>query len=451
MKRTFIAPLVVCLSLAACEEAPPPATPAEPPAAPVAQPAAPLPPAPRADANLIPRKVLFGNPDHVSPRLSPNGKQLLFIAPDQGVMNVWVASSDDPKTAKVITHERTRPIRVAMWAKTGEHVLYTNDKGGDENFHIFAVDLKSGTEKDLTPFDGVRAEIADTFITHPTWVLATMNKRDKKFMDPVVIDVKTGKLDVLAENTEGYAGYVNDDDAKLRMAVKILPDGTQEYLVPGKAKGAAWTSWGKVLHEDVQTTEPLFFERNKKTLYFKDSRGRDTSALVAVDMPSGAPKVLFEDPKADAEALLVDPKTEKVQAVASNRERRVWRVLDKSIQPDMDALAKVAAGDLQIGSRSDDDKRWIAAFVRDDGPVAYYVWDRDKKAATFLFVDRPALEKVKLTKMHPVVIKSRDGFELVSYLSLPRAHDVQQSGKADQPLPMVLFVHVGPWARDQWG
>ncbi len=176
-----------------------------------------------------------------------------------------------------------------MWAKTNEQVLYTNDKGGDENFHIFAVDIKSGLEKDLTPFDGVRAEISDTFISHPTWVLATMNKRDKRFMDPVVIDVKTGKLDVLAENTEGFAGYVNDEDGKLRMAVKVLPDGGQEFLVPGKTKGA-WTSFGKVLHEDVQTTEPLGFERNNKTLYFKDSRDATPAPLLASRCPPARPR-----------------------------------------------------------------------------------------------------------------------------------------------------------------
>ncbi len=388
----------------------------------------------------------------MSPRLSPNGKQLLFIAPDQGVMNVWVAPSDDPKSAKAITHERTRPIRFATWAKTNEQVLYTNDKGGDENFHIFAVDLKSGQEKDLTPFEGVRAEVSDTFIAHPTWVLATMNKRDKKFMDPVVIDVKTGKIDVLAENTEGYAGYVNDDDAKLRMAVKILPDGSQEYLVPGKAKGATWTSWGKVLHEDVQTTEPLFFERNKKTLYFKDSRGRDTSASSASRCPTGAPTLLFEDPKADAEALLVDPKTEPrcrpspatasaASGTSSTRaSRATWTRSPRS--PPATSTSAAAPTTTSAGS---------PPSSATTGRSPYYLWDRDKKAATFLFVDRPALEKVKLTKMHPVVIKSRDGFDLVSYLSLPRAHDVQQTGKSDQPLPLVLFVHGGPWARDQWG
>jgi hypothetical protein len=180
-------------ALLACEETPAPVTPPqpEPPgsAAATATPAAPAPAAPRADASLLPRKLLFGNPDRLPPRISPDGKRILFIAPDEGVLNVWVGPADDPKAAKPVTHERARPIRRAFWGQTSEHVVYANDKGGDENFHVFAVDLKAGTQRDLTPFEGVRSDIADFFDKKPTLVFAVMNKRDKKHMDPVLIDI----------------------------------------------------------------------------------------------------------------------------------------------------------------------------------------------------------------------------------------------------------------------
>ena len=183
--------LILLLSLSAlvaCTETPEPVSPQLTPLpTATATATAPAPAAPpRADAKLLPRKLLFGNPDRLPPRLSPDGKRILFIAPDEGVLNVWVGPAADPKAARPVTHERTRPIRSAFWAETGEHVLYGNDKGGDENFHVFAVDLRKGTQKDLTPFDGVRAEIAEVFDKHPTSVLALMNKRDKKPMDPVL-------------------------------------------------------------------------------------------------------------------------------------------------------------------------------------------------------------------------------------------------------------------------
>ena len=453
MKRRIFS-LVAGLSILAACQKPEPVAPAPPLASSsptVAQPVAPTGPksAPQADPSLLPRKLLFGNPDHLLPSLSPNGKQIAFIAPDEGVLNIWVAPADDVKAAKVVTHERGRPIRFFLWAYTNEHIVYVNDKGGDENFHIFAVDLKSGKEEDLTPFEGVRAELLDRYYDKPSVIFAEMNKRDKRFMDPVLIDIKTKAITPLAENTDGFVGYVADRDAKLRMASKMTADGGLELFTP--AKPGEWKSYAKIAPEDNQTTMPLFFEKDNRTLYFRDSRGRDTSALARVELPNAKTTVLFEDPKADVEQLLVHPKLGKVQAVATNRERRVWRVLDKSLQPDFDALAKVSDGDMQVVSRSLDDRRWITAFLHDDAPTGFYLWDRGAKKATFLFSDRPALEKVELAKMHPVVIKARDGLELVSYLSLPRNVDVAGTGKPKEPLPMVLLVHGGPWARDQWG
>jgi dipeptidyl aminopeptidase/acylaminoacyl peptidase len=455
MKRSVIGVFAVSIiTLAACGSSrPSPAPPAPPPlpvaATPPAAPAGASRPAPRADTSLLPRKLLFGNPDRIAASLSPNGNQLAFLAPDDGVLNVWVGPADDVKAAKVVTHERVRPIRSFKWAYTNEHIVYANDKGGDENFHVFVVDLKSGKEEDLTPFEGVRADLGEAFDNKPAVFFAQMNKRDKRFMDPVLIDIKTKAITVLAENTEGYVGFIVDRDAKLRLASKMTADGGVELFTPGKP--GTWTSYAKIAPEDNQTTEPLAFEQNSRTLYFRDSRGRDTSALVSVEFPNGKPKVLFEHPKADVEQLLMHPKQKKVQAVAINRERRTWKVLDKTLQGDFDALAKVTEGDMQVVSRSLDDKRWVAAFLHDDAPTAYYLWDRGKKKATFLFTDRAALENAKLAKMLPVVIKARDGLELVSYLTVPREADVSQPGKPKEPLPMVLFVHGGPWARDQWG
>lgn len=455
MRLRHLLPIASLTVLLACEETPAPVPPPQPEAPPAtatgsAQ-AAPAPAPPRADANLLPRKVLFGNPDHLPPKISPDGKRILFIAPDQGVLNVWVGPADDPKAAKPVTKERTRPIRTAIWAETSEHVIFENDKGGDENFHIFVVDLKSGEQKELTPFDGVRADIGDTFDKKPTLLFAMMNKRDKKHMDPVLIDLKTGKIDVLTENTEGFEGYLLDADAKLRLGIKPTADGGKDVLAPGKKKGE-WTSVTKIPFEDGMVTRPGHIDRSGKTFYMIDSRGRDTGALVAFDLATQKSKVLFEDGKSDIQGMIVDTKKLTPLAVSTNRTRREWHALDKSVQADLDALKAVSPGDLGILSSSHDDARWTVGFARDDGPTAFYVWDRKAKKATFLFSDRPAIEKLKLAKMHPVVIKARDGLELVSYLTTPLAADADQDMKPDHgPIPMVLLVHGGPWGRDNWG
>jgi dipeptidyl aminopeptidase/acylaminoacyl peptidase len=411
---------------------------------------APAPLPPHADATLLPRKLLFGNPDRLPPRLSPDGKRILFIAPDQGVLNVWVSPADDPKAAKVVTHERTRPIRDAHWAENGKQVLYANDKGGDENFHVFAVDVESGQEKDLTPFEGVRADLQDTFDKKPDLVYVTMNRRDKKHMDPVLVDLKTGKLDVLLENTEGYDEMLVDQDAKLRVGVKPQPDGSKEIFALDKKK--APKAIGKIPFEDVQTTSFYGFDRAGKALYVVDSRGRDTSALAAIDVASGKSTVLFEDAKSDVQGLRFERKNLRPVLALTNRERREWHALDKSVAADLEGLRKVTDGDLELTSASRDDSRWTVAFIKDDGPTPVYLWDRKAKKATLLYTTRPALEGKKLAKMHPVTIRARDGLDLVSYLTTPLAADADQDGKPDAgPIPMVLFVHGGPWGRDQWG
>jgi dipeptidyl aminopeptidase/acylaminoacyl peptidase len=423
---------------------------------------------PRADASLIKRQLLFGNPDRTGVQLSPDGKQLSFLAPRDGVMNVWVAPADKPSDAKPVTAEKERGIRRYFWAENGEYVLYMQDKGGDENFHVWAVDLKKGDVKDITPYDGAQAQVELLSPKHPDEVLVGINNRDKQYHDLYRINVKTAKAELVLQN-DGYAGFVPDFDFVPRYGVKPGEGGSQDVFFvekPAKAakakgkddKGAkgdkpapAPRLFTKIPYEDALTTDIAGFDASGKTLYVLDSRGRDTTALVTADEKSGATKVVAEDAKADVQSLLIDPKTKLIQAVGSIYERKSWIVVDKKIEPDLEALKKVADGDFDVISRSHDDKKWIVAYVVSDGPVRYYLYDHDKKKAEFLFTNLAALEKVKLAKMYPRVIKSRDGLDLVSYLTVPAATDPDGNGIPDKPGPMVLFVHGGPWARDFWG
>jgi dipeptidyl aminopeptidase/acylaminoacyl peptidase len=188
-----------------------------------------------------------------------------------------------------------------------------------------------------------------------------------------------------------------------------------------------------------------------KSMYFTETRGRDTGALVSIDLKTKKQTVLAEDPKADAGDVLLHPTKRNLQAVAFEYEREHWKILDKSIEKDLTNLAKLDGGEVRIGSRTLDDKTWIVATTSEQHPGRYYVWDRAKQKATFLFAVKPELEKQPLVKMHPVVIKARDGLDLVSYLTLPAAADPDGDGKANAPVPMVLWVHGGPWSRDNWG
>ena len=452
-RAAFVASLVAPFVVSACADTPPTtAPPASPPPtiAMATPPRAPAPPpaAPRADASLVHRTVLFGDPDHAQPQISPDGKRLAFLAPSEGVLNVWVGPADDPQAAKPVTQEKKRSIRRYEWSFTNEHVLYLQDKDGDENWHVLAVDLRAGTTKDLTPIDGVNAEIAGQGHLVPGVVQVGLNDRDKKYHDVYDIDVRTGARKLVQKN-DGFLGFVADEHLRVRLGVKPLPDGGRELVTPAPKDG--WKSFAKIPLEDALTTEPIGFDKTERSLFMKDSRGRDTAALVSVDLASGKSTVVAEDAKADVGDVLRHPLDNRIEAVLVTYDRARWKVVDPSLEKDFAALAAVTDGDMRVVSRSLDEKRWIVSYNLSDGPTRFYRYDRDAKKATLLFTSSTALEKVELAKMHPVVVKSRDGLDLVSYLTLPRASDKSASGAPDHPLPMVLNVHGGPWGRNEWG
>lgn len=405
---------------------------------------------PAAPDPLIPRAVLFGNPDRASPQISPDGKQLAYLAPLDGVLNVFVTTIDKPEGGKAVTRDKVRGIRQHFWAYTSGHVLYIQDKGGDENWRVYCVDIASGTEKDLTPVENTTARILAVSHKFPREILIGLNDRKPEFHDVYRVNIVTGERTLAQPNDEGFARFVSDDDYRVRMAARFTPDGGGEIL---RAAAGKWTDFVKVGNEDAMTTSAIGFDKAGSTLYMLDSRGRDTAALVSinVDSASPSPTVLASDARADVDDVMIHPTQRNVQAAAFNYERKKWQIIDKSIQADFDYLQTVADGDFEIASRTLDDSQWIVEYVLDDGPVRYYRYDRPARKAHFLFTNRKALEGVKLAKMRPVVIPARDGQKLVSYYTLPTWADPGRDGKPASPLPMVLFVHGGPWARDEWG
>jgi dipeptidyl aminopeptidase/acylaminoacyl peptidase len=426
-----------------------PLEPSEPSDKPSAAKAEPRPePAATAGAKLIARQVLFGNPDKAAARLSHDGSKLSYLAPRAGVLNVFVGPVDDPEAAKPVTDDRQRGIRIYFWAYDNRHVLYMQDSKGDEDWHVYSVDLESGETKDLTPLAKVAAQIEGVSEKSPGEIIVGLNDRDPQFHDLYRINIATGERELVQKNTE-FAGFVVDDDYKVRFASKMLPDGSMQYYEPDGADG--WKEFIKIGPDDTLTTTASGFDKSGQKLYLTDSRDRNTSALAQIDLSDGQQTILAENDKADVDGLIVHPSEKNIQAVSFDYERPEWQVLDPAIADDLKYLETVAEGDLQVASRTLDDRLWIVAYLMDDGPIRYYLYDRPNKKAEFLFTNRQALEGQPLAQMHPVVIKSRDGLDLVSYLTLPQAADPQGAGRPNEPLPLVLLVHGGPWGRDAWG
>lgn len=426
---------------------------------------------------LIPREVLFGNPDRAALRVSPDGKHLSFLAPVNGVLNVWVAPVDDLAAAKPVTKDTGRGIRIYFWAYTSRHLFYLQDQGGDESWKVYVVDLDSEQAKDLTPFESIpgpdgkprmlpsgkpmrpKARIEQVSPRFPDKILVGLNTRDPRYHDLYRVEIQTGNLTLVQENP-GFEGFVADDDYRVRFATRTTSDGGMELLRPvasgaGSSSAApdvsGWKPFQTVAMEDAMSTHPIGFDKSGQVLYMTDSRGRNTAALTAVDLGSGKVSVLAEDPRADVAGVLEHPTEHTIQAVAFNYTRPEWTVLDTSIRGDLASLRSAIEGDIMVTSRTLDDRLWTVAAVVDDGPARFYLYDRAAKKAKFLFTNRKALEGLPLARMHPEVIKSRDGLDLVSYLTLPVGSDTKKSGRPDRALPMVLVVHGGPWARDTWG
>jgi dipeptidyl aminopeptidase/acylaminoacyl peptidase len=345
---------------------------------------------------LIPREVLFGNPDKAGPRLSPDGKFLSYLAPRDGVLNVWVAPTDKLDDAQPVTADKKRGIRSYFWAYDGRHILYIQDKDGDEDFHVYGVDFKSKETKDLTPVKKVRAVIEGVSHKSPNEILIGLNDRDPRYHDIYKLNLATGAKELVQKNPE-FAGFVTDDDYRVRFASKFTPDGGNLYLKPDGKGG--WTDFLKIPMADSLTTAIAGFDKSGETLYLLDSRGRDTSALAKLDLKTGKESVIAQDPRADAGGVIAHPTEKTIQAVSFTYERKRWEFKDAKVAEDFKVLAKVADGDVTVAGGTLDDQKWIVAFLMDNGPVRYYLYDRPTQKARFLFTNRRDLEGLPLQKM----------------------------------------------------
>jgi len=402
--------------------------------------------------DLIPRSVLYGNPERANVQISPDGKWLSWVADLDGVMNVYVAPADDLTKAAPVTAEKVRPVRGVFWAFDGTHILYQQDEAGDENFHVMSVDLANGNAvTDLIPSAGARVEVMGVSHKKPSTVVLGVNDRDPQFFDLYAVDLATGTKKLLQQN-DGHASFVLDEDLAVRFGVKPADDGSDviERRDP-KDKKKPWKPFDKVGIEDGFTTAIVGFDKKGTSYYAIDSRGRDTGALYKVDAKTKKKTLIAEDERVDMSPPLLHPTEATPQAVLIDYDKPVWRVLDKKLQPDFDAISAIQDGVWGIASRTLDDQVWIIGFDSDHQSPHYYRYDRATKASKFLFAVQPALDEQPLARMHPQVIPTRDGYELVSYLTLPNAADKDADGKADAPVPMVLMVHGGPWGRDVWG
>ncbi len=391
--------------------------------------------------DLIPRDVLFGNPERLAPAVSPDGRRVAYIAPVDGILNVWVGTLGGDDAAPV-SNDRERGVRSFAWCPDNRHIVYPQDSGGDENWHLHVVDLEDGGDVDVTPFDGVQARILAADRRQPHHLLIGLNRRNPELHDAYLLDVRDGSLELRAENP-GFAGWLVDTELAVRGGMAFLADGGVEIQVGDPAAGEYRTLLA-VGSEDAISTDVAGFTHAGDAIYLVTSKDVNAARLVQMDVATGAFEVLAEDPTYDVSDVLIDPDTHRVQVVTFTRERADHVVLDDALRADVEAMRALHPGDLHFRGRDRADRIWIVGFTADDGPVAYYAFDRRSGTGTFLFAHKPDLAEYTLAAMEPFTFTARDGLEVHGYLTFPPGSDRTRT-------PTVLFVHGGPWARDEWG
>ncbi len=398
---------------------------------------------------LIPRASLFGNPTKAQGKISPDGKWLSWLAPHEGVLNIWIAPRSNPENSKPVTSATDRPIREHFWTPDGSAVGYIQDKGGDENFLLYVIDIASGQERCLTPFEETRVQIVGSSETIKDTILVGLNNRDPQFHDVHRLNLTTGELELAYENHK-YAGFMADDTLTLRMAMAQNADGGTDYFRFAGDKVEA-DPFETTSMEDAMTTAPAGYTVDGSVLYWLDGRGRNTAALYAQDTATGERTLIAEHDKADIGGTFRDNKTGKVLAYTVNYLRREFTALDPEVGAAFDFLEERLEGDFGVSSRTDADDVWIIGNDPLTAPVRTFIYDRTAGTLEPFYVGRPELEGAPLQPMHPVEIASRDGLTLPSFLTLAAGSDESGTGRPHTPGPMVLLVHGGPWARDAYG
>jgi len=330
---------------------------------------------------LIPRDVLFGNPVRTDPQISPDGKLIAYLAPSNDVLAIWVRTAGQ-NDDHVVASDPNRPIRNVLFAPDSTHVIYTQDKGGNELFHVYEAGIAGGSVRDLTPFDKVRADIVDVEPDHTGFIVIQMNKRDPNLFDAYRLDLNSGGLTMIAENPGKVAGWTTDAAMNVRAAQVQNDDGSSEILVRDSSSDP-WRSLAKYTADDG-FPNPQGFSPDGKSLYVIASASTNTAELLKYDIASGKSTVVLSDPHFDVSGILFSAKTKRPILAAVERDRLEWSALDPSWAADLDAIKAAHPGDLSFLSVDRAEQTAVVEYDVDNGPVSFYAYDRAAHRATSL-------------------------------------------------------------------
>lgn len=404
---------------------------------------------------LLPLERLMAPASYVVPQISPDGSLLSWIAPLDGTPNLFVAEVGDLASARPATRFTDSGVRATdvsgqvmyRWHFDSRHLIFPKDYDGDENWDIHVVNVETAAPRNLTPIPDKSIQIIAYGRENPDEALISIETFGQN--DPSVyrLNLKTGER-TLVQGNDGSLAFVADNNLDIRASVVFADGGGLDlYRFDDGVRGERIyrvTAVDLPALLSAANQKIIRFDAANERLFLYDAQNRDTAALIGLDVETGDIELLAADDRVDIGGVLYHPVDITVQAYASNWLRTRWTATDERLADDFRALDTIDEGDWRILSRSDDDKSWIVQYMAAHKPVAFYLYERNGKTGTRLFSSTPQLEGLKLSDMHPFVFTTDDGFDLVSYVTLPPWTDPDNDGRPDRPVPIVVFIHGGP-------
>ncbi len=400
---------------------------------------------------LLDRELFFGPPRISGAQLSPDGQWMCFIKVYRGVRNIWLKRAKESfEAARPVTASQ-HPVPSCFWSRGSDYLLYEQDKGGDEMYHIWRVklaDIRKGEERvppamDLTPLKEVRTTIYSLPKNVPGTIILGLNLRDPGIHDPYRVDIASGKRVLLRENRERIGSWVIDRNGDLLLAARSLPGGGTELL---RVDPAGYSQIAAVnADEELIVLKCL---EDHRSCYVASDAGKevDLLRLMLLDVKTGKMQFVEQDPEREVDfgtaafhpvsdelqftsylgdRLRVYPKTEKAALL--------WKGLRKALPEDEITFVSVA----------DDLSLLLVRVSSDVDPGSIYLYEPEISKITLQYRVRPGLPRQHLAQMQPLSFIARDGMTIHGYLTLP-------GGVAPRNLPLVMYIHGGPWKRNYW-
>ena len=387
----------------------------------------------------IPLRDFFKNPERTGYSISPDGKYLAYLAPYESRLNIFVQKTGSEEAVK-ITSVTERDIANYFW-KGNNRIIYLKDKNGDENFHLFSVDIEGKNHKDLTPFENVKANLIDELEENDSDILIGLNKKNIEVFDAYRLNAETGEMTLAAENPGNISGWITDHDGKIRIA--ITTDGVNNSVLYRENEESPFKS--KLTTTFKENLTPLFFTFDNRFVYAASNLNTDKSVIVKYDIENGKElEILYEHPEVDVSSLGFSKKRKVLTTITFTTWKHERVFLDEETKKVYERLNKELGNyEIFISSINKDEDKFIIRTYSDRSLGAYYYYDKNIDKIVKLAEVSPWINENELAEMKPVSYTSRDGLTINGYLTLPKNAEPKN-------LPVVVNVHGGPWVRDTW-